>query len=322
MKRKRYHFNPETVTYEEVVLTKREKTLKVFKHLIASLFFTVAIIAGILFFFDLSREHSLAKENKKLLAQFNHLNSELTQIKEVLSDLEQRDDNIYRVIFEAKPIHKSVRRAGIGGINRYQYLKTLNNADLVISTSKKLDQISRSLYVQSKSYDEVEDLAKNKIKMLKAIPAILPLSINNLGWISSGYGKRIDPQYKTPKFHKGMDFTGAMNTPIYATADGVVEVVHRERGYGKKIILNHGYGYKTLYAHLNGFNVKKNQKVKRGDVIGFLGNTGKSTGPHLHYEVRKDNIAVNPINYYFNDITAEEYDNMVTQAENNGQSLD
>ncbi len=322
MAKTKYQFNPETVTYEKIEVTQQEKLVKALKHIASSLMFAAIIVVVLFFFFDSPKEQALARENQKLLVQFNRLNRELEQIKEVLTDLEQRDDNIYRVIFEAKPIHKSLRKAGVGGVNRYEYLNSLNNADLVISTSKKLDQISRSLYIQSKSYDEVEDLAKNKIKMLKATPAILPISIKNLGRVSCGYGWRIDPIYKTKKFHKGMDFTGAMKTPIYATADGVVKTVQRERGYGKKIIIDHGYGYQTLYAHLDGFNVKENQKVKRGDIIGFLGNTGKSTGPHLHYEVRKNNISMNPMNYYFNDITAEEYDNMITQAENTGQALD
>ena len=216
-----------------------------------------------------------------------------------------------------------MRKAGFGGVNRYTELEGYENSDIVIQTARKLDQITREVYVQSKSYDELIKLATNKEKMLASIPAIQPISNKDLRRTASGWGWRIHPIYKIRKFHYGMDFTAPRGTPVYATGDGVVKrVIRSRRGYGNQILIDHGYGYVTQYAHLNGFNVKKGQHVKRGDVIGFVGNTGLSTAPHLHYGVLYNGKYVNPINYYFNDLTADEYEKMVTLSQNAGQSFD
>lgn len=322
MAKTKYQFNPESISYEKVEVNFKTKIINVLKHMASSSVLAIVMVVVLFYFFGSPKEKALARENKQLLTQYTRLNSELTKIQNVLGDLEQRDDNIYRVIFEAEPIHSNIRKAGFGGVNRYGYLENLDNSQLVISTAKKMDVVAKSMYVQTKSYDDVEEMVKNKFQMLSSIPAIMPLAIKDFGRISAGYGWRIHPIYKTRKFHDGMDFTGNIGLPIYATGDGVVKSASNQRGYGKKIVIDHGYGYQTIYAHLNAYNVKRRQKVKRGEVIGFLGNTGKSTGPHLHYEVRKNNKTLDPINYYFNDLTADEYDSMVAYAANTGQTMD
>nr|WP_320118412.1 M23 family metallopeptidase [uncultured Marinifilum sp.] len=322
MAKTKYQFNPESISYEKVEVNIKTRFIKALKHMASSSVLAIAMVVVLFYFFGSPKERSLQRENQKLITQYQRLNAELEQIHTVLTDLEQRDDNLYRVIFEAEPIHSNIRKAGVGGVNRYKELENMENSELVISTAKKLDQVAKSLYVQTKSYDDVEIMVKNKFKMLSAIPAIMPLAIKDFGRISAGYGWRIHPIYKTKKFHDGMDFTGKVGTPIYATGDGVVKQARKERGYGKKIVIDHGYGYTTLYAHLSNYRVKKGQKVKRGEIIGELGNTGISTGPHLHYEVRKNRKTLNPINYYFNDITSDEYDSMVAYAENTGQTMD
>lgn len=322
MVKTKYQFNPESISYEKVEVNFKTKIINVLKHMASSSVLAIAMVAVLFYFFGSPKERALIRENQQLIAQYTRLNSELGNLQNVLTDLEQRDDNIYRVIFEAEPIHSNIRKVGYGGVNRYRDLENLENSELVISTNKKIDRMAKSMYVQTKSYDDVEEMVKNKFKMLASIPAIMPIAIKDFRRISSGYGWRIHPIYKTRKFHDGMDFNGTIGTPIHATGDGVIIQCSSVRGYGKKVVIDHGYGYKTIYAHLSGYNVKKGQKVRRGEVVAFLGNTGSSTGPHIHYEIRKNNKTVNPINYYFNDLTADEYDSMVAFAANTGQTMD
>lgn len=322
MAKTKYRFNPESIAYEKIEKNFKTRILVFLKYVASSLVLAAIIVSFFVSYFGSPTERALKRENQELLAQYERLNRDLNKVIVVLEDLEQRDDNIYRVVFEAEPIHSNIRRAGLGGVNRYEHLEYLTNSDLVISTSKKLDQLSRSIYVQSKSYDEVEKMCQNKADLLAAIPAIMPISIKDLNRISAGYGWRVHPIYKTRKFHQGMDFTGKIGTPLYATGDAVVKSVGSMSGYGRTIVLDHGYGYTTVYAHLNDYNVKEGQKVKRGEVVAFLGNSGKSTGPHLHYEIRKAGQTLDPVNYYFNDLSAEEYERMVAYANNTGQSMD
>ena len=290
---------------------------------IQTLSLSLIIFFVVFTFIDSPKEKALKREKEEILAQYHILNDQINQLDKVLKNLENRDDNIYRVIFESDPIDVSIRRAGSGGVNKYESLKGMDNAELIISTSKKLDELSKAIYIQSKSYDEIETLVKNKIEMLASIPAILPVSLKNKRTrFSSSYGYRIHPIYKTKKFHSGKDFSGAIGTPIYATGNGKVVEVKNQKGYGKSILIDHGFNYQTLYTHLNKYNVKVNQKIKRGDIIGFMGNSGMSTGPHLHYEIRKNGKPIDPINYYFNDLTADEYDQLVAEANNNGQAMD
>jgi len=317
-----YQFNKDTLSYEKVDRTFMEKAKGFILNSLTSLTMGFILVIMLYYFFDSPKEKSLKRENEQLLAQYTILDKKLNNIVNVLKSLEQRDDHIYRAVFEADPIPSSIRHSGTGGVNIYEDLENLENAKIVVATTKKINKLSKAIYVQSKSYDDIEIMVKNKIDMLASIPAILPIAIKDFKRVSSAYGYRIHPIYKQKLPHLGMDFTGKINTPVYSTGNGKVIKVDKKRGYGKRIIVDHGYGYKTVYAHLNGYNVKRGQKVKRGEIIGYLGNSGISTGPHLHYEVQKNNRPVNPINYYFNDLTAEAYDNLVEVAANTGQSMD
>ncbi len=323
MPRNKYRYNPESLTYERVSRSVRQRIFRFFTYFIGSVL--VAIIYGVLFttFFDSPKERLLKNENEQLQVQYEIMNNRLGQMENVLEDIQQRDDNIYRTIFGADPIPKSIRDAGFGGSNRYANLEGYKNSEIVIETAKRLDKLTKKIYVQSKSYDDVIELAKNKELMLSHIPAIQPISNKDLTRTASGWGWRIHPIYKIKKFHYGMDFTAPTGTEIYATGDGVVlEVDASRRGYGNHVLIDHGFGYVTLYAHMSKFNVKKGQKVKRGDVIGYVGSTGTSTAPHLHYEVHLNGKKVNPINYYFNDLSASEYDRMIEISLNTGQTFD
>lgn len=318
-----YRFNPETLSFDKI-----ETTLKKRLKILTGKFFSTVSLAIVIFFvissfIDSPKEKALKREKEEILAQYQILNNEVERIDGVLKDLETRDDNIYRVIFESEPIDASIRRAGSGGTNKYEYLKDMSNSKILINTSRKIDELSKAIYIQSKSYDEVEKLVLNKVEMLASIPAIIPISLKNKSnRIASGFGYRIHPLYKTTKQHTGMDFSAPIGTPIYATGNGTVTYCNFEKGYGKHVIIDHGFNYTTLYGHMNDYNVTLGQKVKRGDIIGHLGNTGLSTGPHVHYEVRKNNVPLNPINFYFNDLTPDEYDLMIAEADNSGQTMD
>ena len=326
MARKKYKFNPDTLNYESIGLTWKEKFFKVATYLSSSLAIALVFVVIFLNIYETPKTKRLRRENQQLLTQYELMSKDLDKVDQVLNDLEQRDDNIYRVIFEAEPIPSSVREAGFGGVNKYEHLENMNNADLVISTAKKLDILSKKAYIQSKSYDEVMELALNKEKMLASLPSIMPVSNKDLKRTSSGWGYRMHPIYKVRKMHWGQDFTAPIGTPVYATGDGVIEEVKGSKrsrvGFGLEIIIDHGYGYETIYGHLSGFNVKRGQKVKRGEVIGYVGNTGGSTAPHLHYEVHKNGSKVNPMFYLFQDLSPQEYDQMTAISSNIGQSLD
>jgi murein DD-endopeptidase MepM/ murein hydrolase activator NlpD len=323
MAKAKYKFDHKTLSYDKIVLTRKQKFYRFLTYFAATLI--IAVIYNVIFviFFDTPKEKGLIRENQQLVTQYEILNNRFDLVEKTLEDLQKRDDNIYRVIFESEPIPPSVRSAGFGGTNRYIDLQGYKNSDLVTETAQRLDKITKKLYIQSKSYDEVIELAKGKEKMVACVPAIMPISNKDLRRTASGWGWRIHPIYKIRKFHYGMDFTAPTGTEIYASGDGTVVVVENSlRGYGKRIIIDHGFGYKTLYAHLSGFNVRKGQKVKRGEVIGFVGSSGTSTAPHLHYEVFKNNKKVNPVHYYFNDLTPEEFDKMIFISSNSGQSFD
>ncbi|MBN2349680.1 MAG: M23 family metallopeptidase [Bacteroidales bacterium] len=323
MGKSRFRYNPETLSYDEIKLSLKQRLFKYFTYFFASIMLALAYYIVFTFFFDSPKEKGLKRQISELELNYDLLNNHLGQIESVLSDMQDRDDNIYRTIFEAEPIHKSVRNAGFGGTNRYKDLEGLKNSEIIISTAKHMDQIVQKIAVQSKSYDELVDLAVNKEKMLASVPAIQPVSNKDLKRTASGWGYRIHPIYKIRKFHYGMDFTAPTGTEIYATGDGVIrETDQSKRGYGNKIVVDHGFGYQTLYAHMTAFNVRQGQKVKRGDVIGFVGNTGLSTAPHLHYEVIYNGKKVNPVNYYFNDLSPEEFDRMLDISLKAGQSFD
>lgn len=317
-----YIYNPKTRSYDRIYPTFRQRVLHVMKRLFVGMGFGAGSFILLLWIFGSPSEKELRIENSRLLAQYNVLSRRLDEALNVMQGIQQRDDNLYRVVLQADPVADAVRKAGYGGTNRYEDLMDLANADLVVNTTQKMDVLNRQLYIQSKSFDEVVDLCKNNDEMLKCIPAIQPVSNKNLKQTASGYGYRIDPIYKTTKFHSGMDFSANIGTPVYATGDGRVVKVGWESGYGKLIKIDHGFGYMTWYAHLNDYNVRVGQKVVRGEVIGKVGNTGKSTGPHLHYEVHVKGKVVNPVNYYFMDLSAEDYDKMIEIAANHGKVFD
>jgi len=323
MSKIKYYYDTKTLSYKPIESTGIDKFKKFIVYLTSSAilaFFTLLIFFQ---YFDSPKEKRLKGEINHLLSQYEIINNDLEKIELVLDDIQNRDDNIYRTIFEADPIPTSIRKQGFGGVNRYKKLSGYSNSDLIINTSKKIDQLTKQLYLQSKSFDEIIELAKNKSKMLASIPAIQPVANKDLKRMTSGYGYRIHPIYKTRKMHYGMDYSAKVGTEIYATGDGVVSKVKRsKRGYGNYVKINHGFGYETLYAHMSKYIVKKGQKVKRGEVIGYVGNTGISTAPHLHYEVRKDNKKINPVNFYFNDLTPEEYEKMLELASQPNQSFD
>ena len=323
MAKTKYKYNPDTLTYEKIKLSSWDKIRRGITYLIVFMLVSIGIVTISYNIFSSPKELMLERENEYLKDNYKRLNKELAQVEKVLSDIEERDDNIYRVIFEAEPISSNIRQAGVGGVNRYNSLEGYVDEEMVINTSKRLDQIAKQLYVQSKSYDEVIELATNKEEMLASIPAIQPIPNKNLKRMASGYGYRIHPVYKTRKLHTGMDFTSPTGTEIYATGNGkVVKVKKMRRGYGMHVVIDHGFGYSTLYGHMSKFNVRKGQKVKRGDVIGYVGNTGTSTAPHLHYEVMKDSKKINPINFYFNDLSPSEYDKMIEISSSANQSFD
>lgn len=323
MSKIKYYYDTKTLSYKPIESTGIDKFKKFIVYLTSSAilaFFTLLIFFQ---YFDSPKEKRLKGEINHLLSQYEIINNDLEKIELVLDDIQNRDDNIYRTIFEADPIPTSIRKQGFGGVNRYKKLSGYSNSDLIINTSKKIDQLTKQLYLQSKSFDEIIELAKNKSKMLASIPAIQPVANKDLKRMTSGYGYRIHPIYKTRKMHYGMDYSAKVGTEIYATGDGVISKVKRsKRGYGNYVKINHGFGYETLYAHMSKYIVKKGQKVKRGEVIGYVGNTGISTAPHLHYEVRKDNKKINPVNFYFNDLTPEEYEKMLELASQPNQSFD
>jgi len=319
----KYYYDTKTLSYKPIDSTGVDKFKNFIIYFTSSAILAFFIILIFFQYFDSPKEKRLKNEINNLTTQYEFINNNLKQIELVLDDIQKRDDNIYRTIFEADPIPTSIRKQGFGGVNRYKKLSGYSNSDLIINTTKKIDQLTKQLYLQSKSFDEIIELAKNKSEMLASLPAIQPVANKDLKRMASGYGYRIHPIYKTRKMHYGMDFSAKVGTEIYATGDGIISKVKRsKRGYGNYVKINHGFGYETLYAHMSKYIVKKGQKVKRGEVIGYVGNTGISTAPHLHYEVRKDNKKINPVNFYYNDLTPEEYEKMLEISSQYNQSFD
>ena len=324
MAKVKYYYDTKTLNYQRIEKTTWEKLKNLLIYLGATIFTAVIMIVIFFQFFDSPKEKRLKREISDLITQYNLIDNQLNDINIVLRDMQDRDDNIYRVIFEADPIPSSIRTAGFGGVNRYRHLEKISNSDIIIETTKKMDIISKQIYIQSKSYDEVIELAENKTEMLACLPSIQPVANKDLKRMVSGYGMRIHPVYKTRKMHEGMDFTASIGTPIYATANGtVIKSTYATGGYGKHVIIKHGeFGYETLYAHMNQINVKQNQIVKRGEIIGYVGNTGLSVGPHLHYEVHKDGHKLNPSYFYHNDLTLSEYNKLIEMSSKENQSFD
>ncbi len=318
MAKARYQFNPKTLSFERVDNTIRHWANWFLSHLLTGVLVGLACFVVFALFIPSPREKTLKSECEQLETQYELLNAQLEEVQSVLTDIQQRDDNLYRLIVQADPVSKNIR---MGAENKEKY-KDL--PEIAAKNSMMMDRIRRQLYVQSTSFDEVVNLARNKEDMLLCIPAIQPVMNKNLKRMASGYGYRIDPIYKTPKFHAGMDFSGEIGTNIFATGKGVIEFRGWMQGYGNAVIVDHGYGYKTLYGHLNNFvsTLKVGSPVVRGQVIAYMGNTGKSTGPHVHYEVRYKGKVVDPRNYYYMDLTPKQYDEMIQIVSNNGNIFD
>lgn len=318
-----YKFNDKTKTYDRVYPNMRSRLLTYLRN---TLFWGLIGVGGyfiaLLILGTPEDAEDLREENARLQTQYEVLSQRLDEAMGIMEDIRQRDDNLYRVMFMADPVSNDVRNATYAGTNRYEELEDLDNAALVIATTQKLDMLARKLYIQSKSFDEIVDFYKNHEDMLRHLPAIQPVSNKDLKRTASGFGYRIHPIYQTRIFHDGMDFSCDIGTPVYATADGVVKNARWERGYGYIVTIDHGYGYETRYAHLKSFNVKRGQKVVRGETIALSGNTGRSSGPHVHYEVLQRGRPVNPANYYFMDLDADQYDEMIRMANNHGKVMD
>lgn len=325
MSKVKYYYDPETLAYRKIKVKKGKKVGYVFLFLLASALFGFLCFVALLNtpYFETPKDKLQAREIENMRIRYEILNHKMDQVEGVLEDIAERDNNLYRAYFNTSPIPDEQRKAGFGGVNRYKELEGYNNSDIIVSTSKRLDIIAKELVVQSKSLEEIANLAKDKEKLLAAIPAIQPVKNEDLRRVASGYGYRSDPFTKIRKFHAGMDFSAKTGTPIYATGDGVVRRAdNRASGYGNHIVIKHGYGYETLYAHLSKYKARVGQKVKRGDIIGYVGSTGRSEAPHLHYEVHKNGQPVNPINFYYGNISAKEYMLISEMANQENQSLD
>jgi len=323
MRKVKYYYNQHTLRYEKVESTWKQRILISIGFICAMIVFCSIITFLAFQFFDSPKEKIMRREIDKLVMHIESQNYKMDLYQKVLTELQDRDDNIYRIIFEADPISSSVRLAGVGGVDPYSDLEGYTNSDLLKSSASRLELIGRQLYIQSKSYDEIIALVKDKEELYAHIPAIQPIANKDLKRVASGFGYRIDPIYKTTKFHKGMDFSAPTRTEVYATGAGIIaDVETNKSGYGNNVIIDHGYNYKTRYAHLDKINVSAGEKVKRGDIIGYVGSTGKSTAPHLHYEVIRSGESVNPINYYFNDLNSEQYDKLIEMSEQSNQSFD
>ncbi|CAM1342652.1 Peptidase M23 [Tenacibaculum amylolyticum] len=322
MAKVKYYYDPETLSYQQIAVRKRDK----FKN--SMIFLTAAVLFMVLGFFILTpflespTEKAQKRELENLKLHYELLSKRMQETSEVLTGLQERDNYIYRTYFEANPIPDEQRKAGFGGVNRYKNLEGFDNSDMIKDVTKELDVLSKQIVVQSKSLDEIVALAKEKEIMLASLPAIKPIKNEDETRMASGFGMRMHPILKYRKMHNGMDFTAPTGTPIYASGNGKVVRANRSATFGKVVYIQHGFGYKTVYAHMSKIAVKKGQKVKRGDLIGYVGNTGRSAAPHLHYEVHKNGRPVNPIYYYYGDLTPEQFIAMQKASQEERQSFD
>ncbi len=320
--KKKYKINPDTLVLEQVEHGLRYWLRQTGIYIFGGIVLGVIFLYLFLVFFPSPREKQLLREKEALEAQLTHLHQQVDQMQIVMTDLQQRDDNLYRVLFGAEPIPMSIRQGTQRKIAYYEELASMTNSQLSADLALKVDVLEKEMYVQAKSYDDILEMAKNQEIRMENIPAIQPVMNKDLKRVASGYGMRIDPVYHVRKFHQGMDFTAPTGTEVFATGNAKVKFTGWKQGYGNTVILDHGFGYETLYAHLYKSLVRKGQKVRRSDIIALVGNSGKSTGPHLHYEVRLNGKPVDPRNYYFYDLSPEEYDQMIQLSNNFGQMLD
>lgn len=322
MAKVKYYYDPDTLSYRKIEPKKSETLKKSILFTLGTLLIAFFGFIGFSQFLMSPKERGQKRELENLKLHYELLSKRMEETSNVLTELQERDNNIYRTYFEANPIPEEQRKAGFGGVNRYKHLDGFDNTEMIKDVTKNLDVLSKQMVVQSKSLDEIVSLAKEKDKMLASIPAIQPVKNQDLKRMASGFGMRMHPILKSWKMHNGMDFTAPKGTPIFASGNGKIVKAHRSSTFGKVIYIDHGYGYTTIYAHMSKMVGKKGQKVKRGDLIGYVGNTGRSAAPHLHYEVHKNGRPVNPIYYYYGDLTPEEFIAMQKASQQKGQSYD
>ena len=323
MKKIKYYYNTNSLRYEKLVTPLRVKLLRILGFLAGAIVTALIIVAIAFQVIDSPKEMLMRQENERIKGDYRLLNNKVKSIQQQMAELEKRDNHIYREIFEANPVPDSARAKRMEKQQEAQLAESMEDNELAYSIAATLDKMMNRIAFQKKSYLEIESMVKDKEKMLAATPAIQPVSNKDLSRVASGFGYRIDPVYKTVKMHAGLDFAAPQGTPIYATADGVVRLAgNTGNGYGNHVIINHGYGYETLYGHQYRIKAKVGQKIKRGELIGWVGSTGKSTGPHLHYEVRKNKRHIDPIYFFYNDLTPEQFDRIVKLAASGNQSFD
>lgn len=323
MAKVKYYYDSDTLSYKKIETRKRDRFRRAMLFLLAAALFGFIIMAILLQYIESPKEKVMKRELENLSLNYELLNKRMKQSQEILTELQLRDNNIYRVYFEANPIPDEQRKAGFGGVNRYKSLEGFEYSNLIADATKRMDILYKQVYVQSKSLDEISVYAKDKEKLLAAMPAIQPVSNKDLTRMASGYGWRLDPFTKERKFHKGMDFTAPETSPVFATGNGVVQRADNfASGFGNHVRIDHGFEYMTIYAHLSKITARVGQKVKRGDIVGLVGSTGRSQAPHLHYEVWYKEEAVNPINFYYGDLSPEEFQEMLLKSTQVGQSFD
>jgi murein DD-endopeptidase MepM/ murein hydrolase activator NlpD len=323
MKKIKYFFNTHTLRFEKVEVPLRVRLLQLFGYIAASIVTGVIIVIVMFQYIDSPKEKLLRQQNDSYKESYSILQERIKQLELQMNELEGRDNEVYRSIFEADPIPDSARVKDMEAKKEVNLIQNLSNTALITNMADQLNNLSLRMSFQANSFAEITTMVKNKEKLLKAIPAIQPVSNKNLNRVASGFGYRIDPLYKDYRLHAGLDFAAPAGTPIYATADGVVQAAgFNTDGYGNKVVINHGYGYQTLYGHMVRVKARVGQSVKRGEVIGYIGSTGKSTGPHCHYEVIKRGAKVDPVYYFYNDLTPAQFDRMLKAAAANKQSLD
>jgi murein DD-endopeptidase MepM/ murein hydrolase activator NlpD len=323
MKKIKYYYNTNTLRYEKLETPLRVKLLRVLGFISAAIVTAIIIVSIAYRYFPSANEKRLMQQNEALRQNYLALDEQAKKLQKQLTELEKRDNEVYRAIFEANPIPDSARAKELEYQKEIQLVQRMNQFDLESSIIQTLNNVNRRMHSQEKSYAQIDQFIKNKEELLACTPAIQPLSNKDLKRIASGFGHRIDPVYKTVKFHAGLDFTAPQGTPIYASANGIIKTAaHLGTGYGNHVVINHGYGYETLYGHMFRVKARPGQRVKRGEIIGYVGSTGKSTGPHCHYEVRKNGRHLDPVFFFYNDLTPEQFDRILKMASVSNQSFD
>lgn len=323
MKKIKYFYNTSTLRYEKLITPLRVKLLRIFS------FIAAVAVAGFLFmqvayrYFPSANEQKLLQQNERLQDNFDLVQQEMQLMSRQLRDIEKRDNQVYRSIFEASPIPDSARTKMMEQQQENKLIATLTDNEINNSIISQITNLRNRLFAQNKSFNAIDEMVKNKEALLAATPAIQPVSNKDLSRMASGFGYRIDPVYKTTKMHAGLDFAAPQGTPIYATADGIIKLAgNMGNGFGNHVVIDHAFSYETLYGHMVRVKVRAGQKIRRGEVIGWVGSTGKSTGPHLHYEVHKNGVEINPIYFFYNDLTPEQFDRMLKMAATGNQSFD